>query len=314
MTNRFPLIATLAAAATLLHAQSTAPPEFEVASIRPHPLPAQGGMRRPWSPNIDCGPIAQCGLAGNRFTEVASLIDLIMDAYSVKRFQVSGLPSWGDSGRDIYDIAAVVPQGKPHGGPTPTLDQARRMLQALLADRFQLKLHHETKAIPVYALVLAKNGPKLKPTTVACGLPEVAGGGGRGGGTKGGDGGSKGGGRGTQGGGALTLLNSWALMPEMLAMFADRPVIDKTGLQEPAYCTLDGLDPLFSVIMQIGPGAGGGGGRGGEAQARTTIPDADSTGASIFTVVEEKWGMKLEPQKAPVDTLVVDRVQRPSEN
>jgi uncharacterized protein (TIGR03435 family) len=205
-------------------------------------------MRRPWSPNIDCGPIAQCGLAGNRFTEVASLIDLIMDAYSVKRFQVSGLPNWGDSGRDIYDIAAVVPQGKPPEGGTPTLDQARRMLQTLLADRFQLKLHHETKELPVYALVVAKNGPKLKPTTVACGLPEVAGGGGRGGASKGGGDGAKGGGPGlNQGGGAMTLLNSWALMPEMLAMFADRPIIDKTGLQEPAYCTLDGLDPLFSV-------------------------------------------------------------------
>jgi uncharacterized protein (TIGR03435 family) len=189
------------------------------------------------------------------------------------------------------------------------------MLQTLLADRFQLKLHHETKELPVYALVLAKNGPKLKPTTVACGLPAVAGGGGRGGAIKGGGDGAKGGARGlNQGGGALTLLNSWALIPEMLAMFADRPIIDQTGLQEPAYCTLDGLDPLFSVILQVGPGAGGGGGRGGEPQARTTIPDADSTGASMFTVVEEKWGMKLEPQKAPVDTLVIERIERPSEN
>src|SRR5580658_227100 len=185
MTSRVSLISILAVAAALLHAQSAAPPVHEVASVRSHSLPAQGGMRRPWSPNIDCGPIAQCGLAGNRFTEVASLIDLIMDAYGVRRFQVSGLPTWGDSGRDIYDIAAVVPQGKPPEGATPTLDQARRMLQTLLADRFQLKLHHETKELPVYALVVTKNGSKLKPTTVACGLPEVPGGG-RSGGVKGG--------------------------------------------------------------------------------------------------------------------------------
>jgi len=302
--NRFLLLVTLTAAAVRMQAQSEAPPAFEVASVRQHAIPV-GMMRRPWSPNIDCGPIARCGLSGNRFTELASLTDLIMDAYKVKRFQISGLPSWGDSGRDVYDVAATMPEG-----PTPTLDQARRMLQTLLADRFQLKVHHETKELPVYALVAGKNGPKLKPTAVACGLPEITGGGGRGA-PRGGEGGSKGGGGG-RGGGALTLLNSWALMPEMLSMFADRPVIDKTGLVEPAYCTLDGQDPLFSVIMLVGPGAGGGG--RGDAQARTTIPDADSSGASIFTAVEEKWGLKLEPQKAPVELLVIDHVARPSEN
>jgi uncharacterized protein (TIGR03435 family) len=305
MMNRILLATMLTVSVAPMQAQSEAPPAFEVASVRQHPIPV-GMMRRPWSPNIDCGPIAQCGLSGNRFNEVASLTDLIMDAFKVKRFQIAGLPSWGDSGRDVYDIAATMPEGG-----TPTLDQARRMLQTLLADRFQLKLHHETKDLPVYGLVIAKNGPKLKPTTVACGLPEAPGGGGGGrGASKGGDGG--GGGGGGHSAGALTLLNSWALMPEMLSMFADRPVVDKTGLQEPAYCTLDGQDPLFSVIMLVGPGAGGGG-RGGE-QARTAIPDADSSGASIFTAVEEKWGLKLEPQKAPVDLLVIDHVERPSEN
>jgi uncharacterized protein (TIGR03435 family) len=300
MTNRILLVAILQASVSLAQTQ----PSFEVASVRQHPIPV-GMMRRPWSPNIDCGPIAQCGLSGNRFNEVASLVDLIMDAYKVKRFQISGLPSWGDSGHDVYDIAATMPEGG-----TPTLDQARRMLQTLLADRFQLKIHHESKELPVYALVIGKNGSKLKPTAVACGLPEAYDGSVSRAGVKLGDVGAKGGGG--RGGEALTLLNSWALMPEMLSMFADRPVIDKTGLDAAAYCTLDGMDPLFSVIMQVGPGAGGGG-RGGE-QARTTIPDADSNGASIFTVIEEKWGMKLEPQKAPVDVLAIDHVERPSEN
>jgi uncharacterized protein (TIGR03435 family) len=318
MINRILLVTVLTSSAVLIEGQPAGPPAFEVASVRQHPIPV-GMMRRPWSPNIDCGPIAQCGLSGNRFNEVASLVDLVMDAYKVKRFQISGLPSWGDSGRDIYDVTATMPEGGTAMLDQARLDQARRMLQTLLADRFQLKIHHETRELPVYALVIGKNGPKLKPTTVACGLPEVAGGapppppppGGGRGGAKGGDGGAKGGGGGARGGGVLTLLNSWALMPEMLSMFADRPVVDKTGLQEPAYCTLDGLDPLFSVVMLVGPGAGGG---RGDTQARTAIPDADSTGASIFTAVEEKWGMKLEPQKAPVDLLVIDRVERPSEN
>ncbi len=66
------------------------------------------------------------------------------------------------------------------------------------------------------------------------------------------------------------------------------------------------------VLMEAGPG--GGAGRGGDPQNRTAIPDADSAGPSIFTAVEEKWGLKLESQKAAVDVLVIDRVERPSEN
>ncbi len=66
------------------------------------------------------------------------------------------------------------------------------------------------------------------------------------------------------------------------------------------------------LIMSMGPG--GGAGRGGDPQNRTTIPEADSVAPSVFVAVEEKWGLKLEPQKSSADVLVIDRVERPSEN
>jgi uncharacterized protein (TIGR03435 family) len=282
-----------AVAVGLARAQPAAPPAFEVASVKQHVIP-QGFIRRPWSANIDCGPVAECGVFGKRFSDqVASLTDLLMDAYSIKRFQISGLPDWGDSGHDVYDIEARIPGDGPH-----TVAEARPMLQTLLAERFQLKIHHQTKELPVYALVPGKNGTKLKPADKPCALPMLNGGEGRGG-LKGGD----------APGGKLSPLQSWSLTPEMLSMLTDRPVIDKSGLKEASYCTADGQDPIFVVIMQA---AGGGGARGGAPQ-----PDRGANadpGASVFTLVEEKWGMKLESQKAPVDMIVIDHVERPSGN
>ena len=116
-------------------------------------------------PTFQCPPEYHCGLTGNRFREVVvSLADLIMDAYKVRKYQIIGLPAWGDSGSDYYDLEAKVP-----GDATPTVDEARRMLQSLLADRFQLRIHHETRELPVYALVIGKKGIKLVPNQPACG-------------------------------------------------------------------------------------------------------------------------------------------------
>ena len=90
--------------------------------MKQHIIP-QGFIRRPWSASIQCPPF-NCGISGTRFSdEVASLADLIMDAYAIRRYQISGLPTWGDSGRDVYDVAARV-----EGDRTPTLAQIRRML------------------------------------------------------------------------------------------------------------------------------------------------------------------------------------------
>lgn len=278
-----------------------APLAFEVASVKQDKK--YSWVRRPWSPNVDCGPIAKCGVSGNRFVEeFASLDDLIMDAYKVRRYQIVNAPSWADTGQDVYDIDARA------AGETLTLDQARVMLQTLLADRFQLKVHHETRDLPVYALVTGKGGSKLTASETPCNLPGFQ--------TQRPD--SKGG---TKAGdknadpkinpSELMGIQAWIHTPEMLEGRLDRPVVDKTGYDAPTYCTASGDAALVTLIMQLGPG---GGGRGGDPQNRTAIPDADSAGPSIFSAVEDLWGLKLEAQKAPVDVIVIDKVERPSEN
>ena len=91
----------LLACAAALGAQ----PAFEVASVKRRVI-SGGFVRRAWSARIECPPF-HCGIAGMRFTEeVASLVDLIIDAYQVRRFQIARVPGWGDTGQDVYEIAA----------------------------------------------------------------------------------------------------------------------------------------------------------------------------------------------------------------
>ncbi len=266
-------LALLTMLSALACAQSVTASSFEVASIRQNTR--YSWIRRPWNTSLPCAAGPHGAVCGNRFTEeVASLLDLIGDAYSVRPYQISRLPDWGDSAHDVYDIDARVT-----GGRTPTVGKARAMLQTLLADRFHLKLHHETKDLPVFALVPAKNGPKLKPAQEGCNAHSDD----------------------------ALAFQKWAGVTQMLSHFADRPVIDKTGFDAPYYCALDGQDP-FTVFLEL---ASAGDARGDRPQA--AAPD-DSNGPSVFTLLEEKWGLKLESQKAPLDVLVIDHVERPGDN
>jgi len=184
-----------------------------------------------------------------------------MDAYKIKRYQIIGLPSWGASGRDLYDLEAKVADDA-----APTVDEARLMLQSVLAERFQLRIHHETRELPVYALVVGKNGVKVLPNQSPCRN-----------------------GRAAARSSAPEYL-PWAFFAGVLSINTDRPVIDETGLDGVAYCTADGYSPTLAIALEI------------------------ERGSSVFTAVVDKWGMKLEPQKAQVDVLVIESVTRPSEN
>jgi uncharacterized protein (TIGR03435 family) len=136
---------TRAISVLLVVTAATRGQSFEVASVRPH-VQASGAA------------YSGVGLrvSGSTLTaENNSLSNLITYAYDIKDYQVLGLPSWAES--DRYDISA-----KAEGAGELTRDLARPMMQALLADRFQLKVHHGTKEMPVYALVVAKSGPKFK--------------------------------------------------------------------------------------------------------------------------------------------------------
>ncbi len=124
----------------MMHAAQSAPaaPKFEVASIKPSQPGNAAGVR------LDGALFSSSGIP---------LRNLIYSAYGAPAWTVSGGPAWLDT--DAYDISATLPPGTPK-------EQINAMLQGLLADRFRLKIHREMRDYPVYALVVAKGGPKLK--------------------------------------------------------------------------------------------------------------------------------------------------------
>jgi uncharacterized protein (TIGR03435 family) len=288
-------IAAAALLACVVNAQ-TAPadhPQFEVASIKPNTSDNHLVMIRP--------PV------GGRFTATnATLTMLVALAYKVRTNQISGLPSWAGSER--YDIVAK-------SDTNPAQDQLALMVRELLADRFKLITHKETKELPVYALLIAKNGPKLPaakegacatyspdkplpappqpgqpftPPTMPCG-------------------------------GFLMLGNrleagkvGMAQLVNVLANVTGRPVIDKT-----AYTGT--FDVHLEWTPEAGMGRGGafGGPGAGPAPGGDPVPaapPADTSGPSIFTAVQEQLGLRLESQKAPVEILVVDHAEKATEN
>lgn len=140
---------TLAQSASTPTPPSTPPAKplaFEVASIRPHQGPLHAIMDFSSS-----GPRVRLG--------GYNLRGLIMEAYGLRNYQIS-IEEKDERTNIYYDIAATAAEDT-----TPTREEFRRMLQSLLAERFQLKAHFEKKQTPVYALVLAKGGPKLEPST-----------------------------------------------------------------------------------------------------------------------------------------------------
>jgi len=260
---------------------------FEVASIKPN----HSGDQRffvSWQPG--------------RFNATGMTVKfLITTAYHVKDFQVSGGPSWVNSER--YDIDAKVPDSMAQQMDKLSRDErgklAESMLQALLADRFQLKLTHGTKDLPAYALVLAKNGPKLQkaaPVDTPAEAPS-------------GPGGHPHGpmmrmGRGELNGQGVEL----SFLASVLSQQLGRQVLDQTGLKGNYDFTLKWTPEQGEGMTMAGPGPGGGG------PPPDGAPPPDASGPSIFTALQEQLGMKLEATKAPAEVLTIDHVERPSEN
>lgn len=143
------------ACAPRLRAQPAAPLAFEVASVKPENVRAGSFFVKKILP-----PEVPFRVSGNRvILRLRTVNDLIHSAYDVQEFQISGAPSWASfEAGDRYDVEAKTP-----GDAAPTVEQVRLMLQSLLAERFQLKLHRDSKQLPVYHLVIGKGGSKLKP-------------------------------------------------------------------------------------------------------------------------------------------------------
>jgi uncharacterized protein (TIGR03435 family) len=238
---------------------STAPvkaPAYEVVSVKPS-QPSCGGM--------------SISESGSRFsTRCITVWGLLYNAYAVQSVHdyPPGLPSWGDSA--MFDIEAKIGDDSVAVGrnlsPKEREELNKQMLQALLADRFKLRVHYESRIQSVYQIVIAKSGPKLKqwpaekkPQGTSWGGNQIA----------------------VRGGGMDQLVMC-------LSDVLSRKVVDKTGLAG-----------NYDIDLKWTP----------DDQQGTL-----NAGPTLVTALGEQLGLKLQAAKGPVDTLVVDHVEKPSEN
>jgi uncharacterized protein (TIGR03435 family) len=254
---------------------------FEAATIKPSDpkAPPGSGIRRQ---------------PGGRFSTInAPARMLITFAYQVQGFQLVGGPSWLSDAR--YDIVAKMDGDPPPVVPGTGADHMMLATRTLLADRFKLKMHRETREMEIYALVMArpggKPGPALKPAGDACKAENFAG---RGAPTPGGlpppvCGIQNGPGRIRFGGYPLSLFAS--SVSNQLGRF----VIDRTGLAG-----------NWEFEMTYTPELRG------NLPPGVDAPPIDPNGPSLFTAVQEQLGLKFESTKGPVDVWVIDSIEKPT--
>jgi len=235
---------------------------FEVASIKPN---ASNDHRV----SIQMQP-------GGRFVATGIPIRLLIGlAYNVRDFQITGGPSWIND--QFYDINAKAETTKDR----LSMEEMRPMFKALLADRFGLKTHEETKEMQVYELVNGKNGNKLTPSAGGQNDRQMR-----------------------MGRGQLNAKGvTMPALAQQLSQHLGRKVIDKTG-----------LEGAFDLDLQWTPEPGQGFGPFGGAPPGAAIPAADSSGPSLFTAVQEQLGLRLESAKGPVSVLVIESMNKPTEN
>jgi uncharacterized protein (TIGR03435 family) len=277
-----------------------AKPAFEVASVK---LDANCGA------GLGRGMVGRPS-PGRLNMQCTTVENLIQGAYIVfangntpnlRRIEITGGPAWIKS--EMYTVSA-----KAEGAATLP-EMYGGMLQALLEERFKLKLHKETKEAPVYALTIAKGGLKIKPTVEGSCLPidwknlpaepkpgqappNICG-----------NQRMRGNGKTfNMSGAGLTMAD---IAGGMLSNFLDRPVIDRTGVAgrfdvEMEFAP-DNSMPMFATMRPpTAPGDG--------------MPSSsDPMGPTIYMALE-KLGLKLEAVKGPVEMIVIDHVERPSEN
>jgi uncharacterized protein (TIGR03435 family) len=216
------------------------------------------------------------GVRGRRITTVnTTLSDLITFSYGVHARQIVGAPSWVET--EKYDIAA-----QPEGDGQPNDQQWKQMIQKLLADRFHLLIHREERELSVYAIAVTRGGPKLtRSTGDPNGLPGL-------------------GFRGRLGALAARNANMSDLAGLLQGAVVDRPVVDRTGIKGRFDFTLDWSPDEFQF-------AGVGGYKPPAAPAADALP-------GLYIAIQLQLGLKLEPTRAVADVLVIDHVEKVSEN
>jgi uncharacterized protein (TIGR03435 family) len=250
----------------------TSPIQFDVVSVKMHnPDNHEGRM--------------QLTPDGIRLSNL-QLQDLIVQSYGlVLSDQIVGLPNWANTER--FDIEAKVAGADIAAFRRLTLDQVRSMGRPILADRFKFAGHQEKKVLPLYALVVAKDGSKLTPSTLS-----------------------------GQDGDARTGLigmrhqsNTNGTSPSMNELTARGVTMDRLAStlsqQGLGRVVLDntGLTDRYDFKLTWAS----------ESVAADTN-STDTSGPSIFTAVSEQLGLKLEPSKEPVPVLVIDHIEMPSLN
>jgi len=233
---------------------------FEVATIKPVPTEAKA--------------VRYITMQGaNRFIEKDYTLKLLIAAaYNLNPKAISGGPEWMDS--EHYDIAALTP-----GDIRPTRDEQMTMLRKLLTDRFQLAFHREPREFSIYALEVAKGGPKLReaakpndvPALINVVYPQ-----------------------------SIKLPARNVTMGDFASMLQravlDRPVVDETGLTGKYDFDLEWAPDESEFNGAIAPAS------------------ADANAAPLFTAIQQQLGLKLVATRGVVDALVVDKAQRPSAN
>jgi uncharacterized protein (TIGR03435 family) len=282
--------AVLLCASIVLGQQPNPKLTFEVASIKPAAPQTIGRMQT----SGDGGP-GTPDPGRMRFTDMTLKV-LIMSAYDVQSFQVSG-PAWIDSQR--FDVIATVP-------PRATRQDARVMLQNLLADRFKVKLHKESRETSVFELVVAKGGIKMKEAAQTETSPAEGAAG-----PQPGPPGNKDGllrtphgqlGIQATGNGHMRMQGDAVTMSrltDILRTALKRPVVDKTG-----------LTGTYDVTLDFSPEGMGPGPKGPGPEADEAHRDSNDSGATIFTAIQEQLGLKLESRKGPTDLLIVDSANK----
>ena len=248
MVRAIAILAVCAAAAA--YGQSAASPQFEVASVKPSKADSSSVS------GIKTGH-------GKLDAHNVTLKRCIMGAYGVGPHQISGGPDW--LGSDRFQISAKADQ--------PIDDDAALMvmLQGLLAERFKLALHRETRTIPAFVLEVAKNGPKLEKAEAG------------------------------ESGANTTNTNTGVMIAahntdmdsfaKILARTMELPVVNQTG-----------LEGIFNFKLHW------------TLESARRVDGGLMEGASIFTAIQEQLGLRLRSEKRPVEILVIDHVEKPSEN
>jgi uncharacterized protein (TIGR03435 family) len=246
-------------------------PQFDVISVKPG---KDNLTRMQFTPD------------GLRGTGVTVRFLLYEGFGGINHEQVIGEPAW--TSKEGFDIEAKVALADVPTLGRMTFEQRRTMFQSILAERFKLVVHHETRELPLYVLSVAKGGPKLKPSAPddsAAPTPPR---------------------RGMMiNNGKVTANDAQlSMLVTALSRTLGRTIIDRTG-----------LTGNYDFTLEYAPEEGGPQEPGAGAALGAALPASPSDSApSIFTALKEQLGLKLESTKGPVDVIVIDHIEKPAEN